>query len=227
MSNVEIKPNWKCHIHHREALFPFSTFGFHWSLVIGHSPFKRMPDAHVTSVDAIEAFRVALINYMSKARPAIDDAIDDVGRTRDWLQHDQLRFWEAELKRRRRAVEEAEQAVFSARIASLREVSTAENAAVVRARRAMAEAEEKLRAVKKWLRDFDNRVEPLVKQLEQVQTMLGNTTPRAVAHLATIVKALDAYANVSTSTVVAPPPSTEAAAPQPGTEAGEVKSETE
>lgn len=165
--------------------------------------------AHVTSVDAIEAFRVALINYMSKARPALEDAIDDVARTRDWLQHEQLRHWEHELKRRRRAVEEAEQAVFSARIANLREVSTAETAAVMRARRALAEAEDKMRAVKKWLRDFDNRVDPLVKQLEQVQTMLGNTTPRAVAHLAALVKTLDAYTNVSTAGFAEPGPASQ------------------
>ena len=172
-----------------------------------------MPDgAHVTSVDAIESFRVGLINYLSKARPALNDAIDDVSRTRDWLQHEQLRRWEGELKRRRRAVEEAEQAVFSARISSLREVSTAENAAVTRARRAMTEAEEKLRLVKKWLRDFDNHVDPLVKQLEQVQTMFGNAMPRAVAHLAALVKTLDAYTNVSTVSLAE-------AAPQAATEA--------
>ncbi len=162
--------------------------------------------AHVTSVDAIESFRVGLINYLSKARPALDDAIDDVARTRDWLQHNQLRRWEGELKRRRRVVEEAEQAVFSARISSLREVSTAETAAVTRARRAMMEAEEKLHLVKKWLRVFGNHVDPLVKQLEQVQTMFGNTMPRGIAHLAALVKTLDAYANVSTASLAGPTP---------------------
>jgi len=160
--------------------------------------------AHVTSVDAIESFRIGMISYLSKARPALDDAIDDVSRTRDWLQHEQLRRWEGELKRRRRALEEAEQAVFSARIASLREVSSAENAAVVRARRSLAEAEDKLRLVKKWIRDFDNRVDPLAKQLEQVQTMFGNIIPRAIAHLGSLVKALDAYANVSTASLEQP-----------------------
>jgi hypothetical protein len=191
-----------------------------------------MPDAHVTSIDSIESFRVALINYLAKVRPALDDAIDDVSRTRDWLQHDQRRHWENEVKRRRRAVEEAEQAVFSARISNFREVSTAENTAVLRARRALNDAEEKLRMVKKWLRDFDNRVEPLVKQLEQVQTMFGNTMPRSIAHLAGLVKTLDAYANVNTAGLAEPPtaptaeatPATESAAAEAESPQGEATS---
>jgi hypothetical protein len=165
-----------------------------------------MPErAQVTSIDAIEAFRAGVVNYVGKARPVLEDAIDDVLRTRDWLEQDQRAHWENQLKKRRRAVEDAEQAVFSARISNLREVSTAETHALIKARRALAEAEEKLRAVRKWIRDFDNRVGPMVKQLEQVRTMLGNTMPKAVTHLAALVKSLDAYANTSTGTVLETP----------------------
>jgi hypothetical protein len=165
-----------------------------------------MPErAQVTSIDAIEAFRAGIVNYIGKSRPVLEDAIDDVLRTRDWLEQDQRAHWENQLKRRRRAVEEAEQAVFSARISNLREVSTAETQALIKARRALAEAEEKFRAVRKWIRDFDNRVGPMVKQLEQVRTMLGNTMPKAVTHLAALVKSLDAYANTSTGTVLETP----------------------
>lgn len=163
--------------------------------------------AQVTSVEAIEAFRASVVNYISKSRPILEDAIDDVLKTRDWLEQDQRAHWENQLKRRRRAVEEAEQAVFSARISNLREVSTAETQALIKARRALAEAEEKLRAVRKWTRDFDNRVGPMVKQLEQLRTMLGNTMPKAVGHLGAVVKALDAYANTSTATLLDAPPS--------------------
>jgi hypothetical protein len=160
--------------------------------------------AHVTSSDAIEAFRAAIIGYLSKTRPVLEDAIDDVQRTRQWLQHDRRMHWENQLRRRRKVLEEAEQAVFSARIANLREVSSAENAAVLRAKRAVTEAEDKLRIVKRWSNEFDNRVEPLVKQLEQLRTLLANSMPKAALHLAQVIKALDAYAGVSP--IAAPPP---------------------
>ena len=46
-----------------------------------------MPDrAHVTSVDALEAFRSSLIVYLSKARPTLEEVSSDVQRMRSWLE---------------------------------------------------------------------------------------------------------------------------------------------
>ena len=70
----------------------------------------------------------------------------------------------------------------------------------------MNEAEEKLRLVKKWTREFDLRVEPLVKQLEQLGTTLSNTMPKAASHLGQMVKTLDAYAGVRPGSEASPPP---------------------
>ncbi len=152
--------------------------------------------ANVTSVEAIELFRANLIAYLTKARPVLEDGCDEVFRTRQWLQHDRRVHWENQLKRRRKILEEAEQALFSARMGNLREATSAEAAAVTRAKRALDEAEEKLRLVKRWTMEFDNRVQPLVKELEGLRSLLTNDMPKAAAHLAQIVKMLDAYAGV-------------------------------
>ncbi len=152
--------------------------------------------AKVSSIDAIEAFRSALIVYASKMKPLLEDATDEVFRTRAWLSHDRRTFWENQLKLRTRKHEEAQQAVFSARISSLREVSTAEQAAVRRAKAALTEAEEKLRLVKRWAQEFDNVVEPQVKELETLRTELSNDLPKAASHLANLINTLNAYANV-------------------------------
>jgi hypothetical protein len=152
--------------------------------------------AHVTSVEAIELFRANLIAYLGKTRPVLEDACDEAMRTRQWLQHDRRIHWENQLRRRRKILEEAEQALFGARISNLREPTSAETAAVTKAKRAMDEAEEKLRLVKRWTMEFDNRVQPLVKELESLRTLLANDMPKAAAHLAQIVRSLDAYANV-------------------------------
>jgi hypothetical protein len=152
--------------------------------------------ANVSSVDSIEAFRTALIGYLAKTRPILEDASDEVSRTRQWLQADRRMYWEGQLRRRSRILQEAEQAVFSARLSNLRETTTAELAAVQRAKRAVQEAEEKLRLIKRWNLEFDHRVDPLVKQLESLRTMLGNIMPKGVVHLAQIIKTLDAYAGV-------------------------------
>ena len=42
-------------------------------------------EANVKSIDAIERFRAALLVYAAKAKPLLDDANDEVARTRVWL----------------------------------------------------------------------------------------------------------------------------------------------
>jgi hypothetical protein len=152
--------------------------------------------AHVTSVEAIELFRANLIAFLGKARPVLEDACDEVFRTRNWLQQDRRTHWENQLRKRRKILEETQQALFAARVGTLREATSAEVNAVNRAKRAFDEAEEKLRLVKKWTLEFDNRVQPLVKELEGLRTMLANDMPKAAAHLAQVIKMLDAYAGV-------------------------------
>ena len=160
-----------------------------------------MPEkAHVSSIDAIESFRAALLIYLSKTRPVLDDACGEVVRTREWLRNDRHLFWQDQIRRRTRDLEQAQQALFSAEMANLRAPSSSELLAVQRNKRALHEAEEKLKLIKRWTRDLDNRVEPLVKQLEQLRSLLSHDLPKAAAHLAQVVKTLDAYANLTTST---------------------------
>ena len=177
-----------------------------------------MPEnANVTSTEAIESFRASLIAYLSKMRPILEDGADEVSRTRQWLQMDRRIHWENQVRRRAKALEQAQQAVFSARLSNLRETTTAEQTAVLRAKRSLNQAEEKLRVIKRWTLEFDNRVDPLVKQLESLRTLLANTLPKAAISLAQLVKTLDAYAGVASpgTAATAPPQSAESSEPNP------------
>ncbi len=160
--------------------------------------------ANVTSLDAIEAFRASLVIYISKARPTLEEVSADVARTRVWLESDVLIRWQNEVKRRTKKLNEAQNALFSAEISNLRDATADERLAVARAKRALEEAETKLRLVKKWNRDFTQRIEPLAKQLEKLHTAFSNTLPEALAYLAEVSKTLHAYAEVKTSIGKAP-----------------------
>lgn len=149
--------------------------------------------AHVTSLEALEAFRTNLIVYLSKARPTLEEVSDDVIRARVWLETDRRPHWESQMRRASQKLSEAQQAVFSAELSNLREVSSAERHAVTKAKRALDEVETKLRGVKKWNRDFANQVQPLARQLEKLQTVLTNNLPQAIAYLGSAVKTLDEY----------------------------------
>src|SRR5437016_3534218 len=121
--------------------------------------------AHVTSLDALEAFRSDLIIYLSQARPALDEVSSEVMRTRLWLENDQRLYWDNQMRKRLKTLEQAQQALFSARIGILRKESGLEQMAVHRAKEAVAEADQKLRTVKKWEREFEGRMQPQVKQM--------------------------------------------------------------
>jgi hypothetical protein len=153
--------------------------------------------AQVTSVEAIESFRSSLILFLSKARPTLEEVSSDVLRTRLWLQNDQRARWENEFKLRSRALERAQAELFGSRLSKIQTATAAQQMAVIRARRAVHEAEAKLRVLKKWDRELENRSEPLLKLVDNLHGFLASQMPRAVAYLAQVVRTLDAYAGTA------------------------------
>lgn len=173
-----------------------------------------MPErAHVTSVEALEAFRATLVIYLSKARPALEEVSGDILRTRMWLQNDQRMHWETQVRRRTKELEQAQQAVSSARMSDFRQNISTEQLAMQRAKRALDEAEAKLKRVKWWNREFDSRVQPMAKQLEKLHTVLSNDMVQAAAYLNEAVNTLAAYAEMGPAPTT--PPSAETVTPAP------------
>ena len=170
-----------------------------------------MPEsARVSSIEAIAAFRARLLVFLTKSRPALEEVSGEIMRTRLWLQNDQRIHWEGQIRQRAKKLETAQHELYSARLARIREVTTAEQSAVNKTRRALDEAEEKLRTLKRWNRDFDSQVEPLVKQVDKLQTFLVHDLTKAGVHLAQILKSLDAYANAGSPSTPTSAPATAA-----------------
>ena len=149
--------------------------------------------ANITSLDVLESFRVSLIEYLAKARPTVGEVNSDVLRTRQWLENDQRVHWEREVKKLTHRLEEARAALFSARISDLRDAPMAEQLAVRKAEQALAFADEKLKKVKYWNREFDHQAGPLVKQLDKLETVLATDLPGAILYLAQATRTLDDY----------------------------------
>ena len=66
-----------------------------------------MSQANVRSVDALRDFKNALIAYAEEARNALNGVDMDVRRTRDWLERDQLMYWQTQVKKRNEQVSQA------------------------------------------------------------------------------------------------------------------------
>ncbi len=188
-----------------------------------------MPDkAHVSSLDALEAFRSFLIVYLSQARPALEEVGAEVTRTRMWLENDQRLFWENQMRRRMKELEQAQQALFSARLGALKKESAVELMAVQRAKRNVEEGDFKLRTLKRWNREFDSRVQPLLKQTEKLHTVFTNDMVKAVAFLTQAINTLAAYSerqappSAGSAPAVAPAePGTAPSTPSPQSTGGE------
>lgn len=163
--------------------------------------------AQVTSFDALETFRTNLILFLNKARIQVDDAGGEIRRTQGWLQNDQRLFWEREIRRRRRALDQAEQELLAAKMSPLRENHSVELLAMRRAKMAFVEAEEKLRNVKRWSHNFESSISPLAKKLETLRGVLDHELPRAISYLLEAQKALEFYAEIAPARDLDSPPS--------------------
>ena len=153
--------------------------------------------AQVTSVEAVESFRADLIVFQSRARVVLEEACDEVLRTRVWVQIDRRRYWTAEVRRRGQTLEKARADLFSARLSQFQESTTLQLMMVQRAERASREAMAKMAVLKKWDRELENRTDPLLNQVTQLQWFLARDMARAVAYLAQVVRTLEAYADVA------------------------------
>ena len=150
--------------------------------------------ANVAAIEALETFRSHLVQFMIDARGRVDETRDAVRRTRQWVEHDRRLHWEAQLRNRKKALESAELELFSARLSGLHNANTAKEELVRRCRRAVEEAEEKLRKIKKWSRDFEETADPMLRRLQRLRDLLDEDVPKGIAWLAQAQRILDEYA---------------------------------
>ena len=149
--------------------------------------------AHITSIEALQQFKTALIIYQDKATKVLDEISDEVARTHRWIQLDQRSHWKQQLKQRTKNLEEAKQTLLRVRMSSFRDTNSAELLAIKKAERSLAEARERMRMTKKWNMQFDNRVIPLTGHLSRLHNFLSGDMPKAIASLNQSIKILDEY----------------------------------
>ena len=176
--------------------------------------------AKVSSLDALDQFRASLVIFLGKARRSVSDAGDEARNTRMWLQHDRMVYWESEIRKRSKIHDQLpSRNIMSARLSKNNENAlTIRKNAVAKAKRALEEAQDKVRRVKQWAQNFDNAADPIVKRMESVRQYLDVDMPKAIAYLVNLQRTLAAYAE-------GPPPEAASApsavTPEAGAEAND------
>lgn len=158
-----------------------------------------MSQAEVHSIDALRDLRAALAIYGEDVLAALGAADAEVRRTVQWLQQDRPYFWQDQIKRRRERVATAKADLFRLRLQKTPEhhPSLAEPKERLRlAEAALLDAERRLMLTRKWQPALQQAVIEYHGAVQRLKDAASTDVPRAMALLARIVEALEAYLQV-------------------------------
>lgn len=153
--------------------------------------------AQVRSVDAIEAFRIALVRFEQRAQDALETLTGEVRRADDWLCSDRPPFWKEQVRLATEAVHEAKvdldrclmYPVTDGERPSCRE----ERDALKKAQARLDYCRDKTEVVKKWKRELHHELFEFEGRLSSMREMLETELPQAHARLKQIMRSLDKY----------------------------------
>lgn len=152
--------------------------------------------AKVLSVEAIKDFRIALINFVEEARNALSGVDMDLRRMREWLERDQLSYWQMQVKRRHEAMMMARTELHRRQIAqqgSDAVSDTEQKEALREAQRKLRAAEEKVEAVKRLIPVFHHAVSEYASHATPLADHLSGGVERSLSSLERMVQSIESY----------------------------------
>ena len=179
--------------------------------------------ADVRSLQALEDARAALADFRDVVRTAIGEAVSDAQRIQFRLCHDGRLHWRAQLRHRQEKLQQARSELARAELAaqgsmvSVRE----EKALVERWIRAVDEAEQKLRNIKRWDAILEREITLFKGQLQPLARAADADLPKAAARLQQMAAALEEYVRLPSTGTPAPRPAAETSPESPTEESTE------
>jgi hypothetical protein len=155
------------------------------------------PQARVSSMDALDAFRSSLILYLERARHILDDVQHEIVRTRAWLEQDRQPHWKKQIRLRTHELAQAEQELLTARLSEQAEAVRDRRRTVDRAKAKLEEAEEAFGRARHWLRQYDREIDPHSKSTQSLRQLLDLDLVKAVALLSETTRVLADYAELA------------------------------
>ncbi len=157
--------------------------------------------AHVKSVAALENFRAALGLFGDEVSQTLAALQAEIQAFVDWLEHDQLKFWRAEIRSREERVAEAKADLhrcLSATIDPQRTPSChVEKKALDLAKKRLQEAEDKLKLVRRWIPLVRQAVMEYRMKTEPLRGAAASDVPAAAARLRSSIERLEEYLRIA------------------------------
>jgi hypothetical protein len=169
--------------------------------------------ARVTSVQAIVDFKVALLAFCQEAKEVLSTIEMEIRRTMDWVQRDQLPYWQREIRNRQEEVAQAKADLFRkqlTRISGQNPDYLEERKALRMANFRLEEAEDKVQVCKSWAnRQLARAVDEYEGPARQLAGMVEGNPPPIIIFLDRIIGSLEAYLDVGATPVEMPAATTD------------------
>lgn len=153
--------------------------------------------ANVTSIEAIHAFRAALIKFVENAGDSVVSLELEIRRAVNWIEVDRRRYWPVQVKQ---ASEELAQARNSLERCQLKYGSEEapscyeQKKNYERAKQRLRYCEEQVRSVKQWIQTIRQELTVFDGQLAEIRLAVDSDLPRAIAAITNLINALERYA---------------------------------
>jgi hypothetical protein len=165
--------------------------------------------ADVRSIDALREFRAALALFGDDVLGALGAVDMEVRRTVLWLQQDRPAYWQEQIKRRGEQVAAAKAELFRRQLMKTPEFSpscTEQKEQLRRAEESLRDAERRAAAVRTWGRTLPQILLEYQASTRRIKDLAAGDVPRAMAVLARMIDALEAYLRVAPPSGVDRPP---------------------
>ena len=157
--------------------------------------------ARIDSIAELRAFRVALIKFAESCNVALGDAEADMQRTLQWLERDQVSYWNNQVAKRAELVARCKEAV---RMKKLFKSPTGSQQSAVEEEKALRiairnyeEAEQKIIACKQWSKRLQKEIMMYKGGVTRFTSVLAGDIPRALGALDAMATSLEQYAALS------------------------------
>jgi hypothetical protein len=152
--------------------------------------------ANVLSVQTLKDFKLTMINFAEEARNSLSGVDMELRRMRDWLERDQLGYWQAQVKRRQEDVMQARSDLHRRKLSQQGSdaVSDADQKEALReAQRRLRVAEEKVALVKKLVPLLHHAIDEYHSHSQPLGDHLSGGFEKSVYNLEKMIGSLEEY----------------------------------
>ncbi|APW58678.1 hypothetical protein [Paludisphaera borealis] len=152
--------------------------------------------ARVLSVEALTDFRNSMIKFNEEARGALSGVDMELRRMRDWLERDQLGYWQMQVKRRSEEVMNARTELARRKIAAQGSDTISDTEQKEKLREAMRRlriAEEKVALVKRLIPVLHHTIAEYKSCASPLADHLSGGMEKSIHRIGAMVKSLEGY----------------------------------